>query len=188
MSPEQTDYERLIAFCEQVARDGIMPSATWFAETAQTLRAECARMVLRYTLKGYTAGENTDAKRWRKRAEDAEAKLASSPARAGRAGGDLIIDERERQMAVEGWTPEHDDSYTDGALRDAAICYALVCDPRTEVRTSGPIWPWDDAWWKPSDDPIRNLVKSGALIAAEIDRLQRLRLLSDGAARKTEGA
>jgi hypothetical protein len=36
-------------------------------------------------------------------------------------------------------------------------------------------WPkeWNVDWWKPSDDPIRNLVKAGALIAAEIDRLQR---------------
>jgi hypothetical protein len=36
-------------------------------------------------------------------------------------------------------------------------------------------WPpsWSYNWWKPSDDPIRNLVKAGALIAAEIDRLQR---------------
>jgi hypothetical protein len=33
-------------------------------------------------------------------------------------------------------------------------------------------WPWDMKWWKPSDDPIKNLVKAGALIAAEIDRLQ----------------
>jgi hypothetical protein len=36
-------------------------------------------------------------------------------------------------------------------------------------------WPWDYDWWKPSDDPIRNLTKAGALIAAEIDRLNRLR-------------
>jgi hypothetical protein len=33
-------------------------------------------------------------------------------------------------------------------------------------------WPWNDDDWKPSPDPIRNLVKAGALIAAEIDRLQ----------------
>ena len=33
-------------------------------------------------------------------------------------------------------------------------------------------WPWDKKWWKPSDDPIKNLIKAGALIAAEIDRLQ----------------
>ena len=35
------------------------------------------------------------------------------------------------------------------------------------------LWPWSDKWWKPSDDPVRNLVKAGALLAAEIDRLQR---------------
>jgi hypothetical protein len=35
-------------------------------------------------------------------------------------------------------------------------------------------WPWDQKWWKPSDDPVKNLVKAGALIAAEIDRLQTL--------------
>jgi hypothetical protein len=34
-------------------------------------------------------------------------------------------------------------------------------------------WPWDWRFWKPSVDPIRDLVKAGALIAAEIDRLQR---------------
>jgi len=33
-------------------------------------------------------------------------------------------------------------------------------------------WPWDMEWWKPEYDPIKNLVKAGALIAAEIDRLQ----------------
>jgi hypothetical protein len=33
-------------------------------------------------------------------------------------------------------------------------------------------WPWEKSWWKPSADPIRNLVKAGALIAAEIDRLR----------------
>ena len=34
-------------------------------------------------------------------------------------------------------------------------------------------WPWDEKWWKPFPDPIRNLVKSAALIVAEIERLQR---------------
>ena len=35
-------------------------------------------------------------------------------------------------------------------------------------------WPWDDEWWNPSPDPITNLVKAGALIAAEIDRQERI--------------
>jgi hypothetical protein len=35
-------------------------------------------------------------------------------------------------------------------------------------------WPWDRAWWKPSpNNRIRDMEKAGALIAAEIDRLQR---------------
>ena len=34
-------------------------------------------------------------------------------------------------------------------------------------------WPWDAGWWKPSDRR-RNLVKAGALILAEIERLDRL--------------
>ncbi len=32
-------------------------------------------------------------------------------------------------------------------------------------------WPWFDGWKPDLSDPIRNLVKAGALIAAEIDRL-----------------
>ena len=36
------------------------------------------------------------------------------------------------------------------------------------------LWPWRPSWWKPTpDDRVRELVKTGALIAAEIDRLRR---------------
>ena len=36
------------------------------------------------------------------------------------------------------------------------------------------LWPWKEAWWKPTpEDRIRELVKAGALIVAEIDRLRR---------------
>lgn len=38
-SGEGERLEHLIAFCEQTARDGIMPSLAWFAETADALRA-----------------------------------------------------------------------------------------------------------------------------------------------------
>lgn len=37
------------------------------------------------------------------------------------------------------------------------------------------MWPFSQEWWKPTpDDRIRELAKAGALIAAEIDRLQRM--------------
>lgn len=84
-------------------------------------------------------------------------------------GAALITAERDRQITVEGWTPEHDDEHAHNELAFAAMSYlreALDMDGIFE-------WPWDRSWWRPSDDPIRNLVKAGALIAAEIDRLQR---------------
>lgn len=85
---------------------------------------------------------------------------------------EAIAAERQRQIEVEGWTPEHDDEHDDGALANAAACYAVGDDLR---RFDGPdgIWPWKASWWKPADRR-RNLVKAGALIVAEIERLDRL--------------
>jgi hypothetical protein len=85
----------------------------------------------------------------------------------------LITTERQRQIAVEGWTPEHDDIHGSAALAKAAVCYALKSAlPCFDGGHTPNMWPWADGW-KPAPDPIRNLVKAGALIAAEIDRLQR---------------
>ena len=78
-------------------------------------------------------------------------------------GAELIAAERLRQIVVEGWTPEHDDGHATDDLAEAAAAYLLNDET---------LFPWPD-WWKPGDDPIRRLVKAGALIAAEIDRLQR---------------
>lgn len=98
-------------------------------------------------------------------------------------GAELIAAERERQITEEGWTPEHDDEHTDSELIGAAISYALESysigllddDDDDDHGFMPASWPWDAEWWKPSSDAIRNLVKAGALIAAEIDRLQRLK-------------
>ena len=83
-------------------------------------------------------------------------------------GIELIAEERKRQVDEEGWTEEHDDQHTCGELKIAAACYTTLSD-----HPAPSFWPWLIEWWKPSGDPIRNLVKAGALIAAEIDRLQR---------------
>lgn len=105
-------------------------------------------------------------------------------------GVELIAAERQRQIKAEGWTTEHDDIHTRGELRMAAESYlsAIEYQPagddhngvfdRVEgrVRTKPPReWPWNPSDWKPSDDQVRNLVKAGALIAAEIERLIRTR-------------
>lgn len=98
-------------------------------------------------------------------------------------GIELIAEERARQISVEGWTPEHDDKHDSGELAAAASCYARAGQFASVWRPVGAVlcldnaadfWPWSLDWWKPSTDPVRNLVKAGALIAAEIDRLQRV--------------
>lgn len=87
-------------------------------------------------------------------------------------GVELIAAERERQIKEEGWTPEHDAQHTNGELAKAAVCYALP-DRLPEVIPL--VWPWREEWFKAvPDDRIRELSKAGALIAAEIDRLQNL--------------
>ena len=98
----------------------------------------------------------------------------------GEPGAEMIAAERRRQVEAEGWTPDHDDEHDACELTQAAVAYAIhavgekngVCWPEDDQ--GAPIgWPWHPSWWKPSGDPIRNLVKAGALIAAAIDRLQR---------------
>lgn len=81
-----------------------------------------------------------------------------------------VLAERQRQISAEGWTPEHDDEHTDDELSLAAASYA-ICN-RAHMSPPG-FWPWEKSVWKPSDDSRRNLIKAGALILAEIERLDR---------------
>jgi hypothetical protein len=94
-------------------------------------------------------------------------------------GIELIAYERLRQFEAEGFSTKHDDAHMNSQLLSAAMCYAgverLLAIGAPISRDQPPLeWPWSLDDWKPTDDPIRNLVKAGALIAAEIDRLQRL--------------
>jgi hypothetical protein len=61
-----------------------------------------------------------------------------------KSGIDLITEERQRQIDEEGYTPEHDDEHDKWEMVFAAISYAHA-----------------------------SAFEVGALIAAEIDRLQR---------------
>lgn len=102
-----------------------------------------------------------------------------------------VLAERCRQIESEGWTPEHDDGHDDGSMAMAAVCYATP-EPlfRKDKRANATIyvdpWPWGDQWDKRKSgnvvaDPAersdaeyrRDLVKAGALILAEIERLDR---------------
>ena len=90
---------------------------------------------------------------------------------------ELIKSERKRQLQ-EGYTNEHDDCETSNQLSNAAIVYACAEQSRDQVTN---FWQWDVKSWKPAsedtiDGRIRNLTKAGALICAEIDRLERLKI------------
>lgn len=107
-------------------------------------------------------------------------------------GAFLIATERDRQMGDEGYTPEHDDEHDGGQLAMAAACYASAAareriytqqEYAKSVRFADP-FPWEndtrphrgntlDVDSVTDDDAIRLLVKAGALIAAEIDRITR---------------
>jgi len=99
-------------------------------------------------------------------------------------GSELIAAERTRQIEVEKWLPQHYDEHFDCQLSLAARAYihVAVCEASfgADVKDFHLVpndWPvdWPRLFFKPSDDPIRNLVKAGALIGAEIDRLQRIK-------------
>ncbi len=91
--------------------------------------------------------------------------------------------ERTRQIFVEGIAPGDDDRHSEGELAKAAACYAA---PITLFRIKitadwhggdrfvfRNVWPWASDMFKPKDRR-RDLVRAGALIAAEIERLDRL--------------
>lgn len=89
-------------------------------------------------------------------------------------GVELIAAERERQVSEEGWSAEHDASHDQGELARAAGCYAFPAYKLPTRHGLPEFWPWERSWWKPTpDDRVRELVKAGALIAAELDRLRR---------------
>lgn len=106
-------------------------------------------------------------------------------------GVERIAEERARQVAQEGYSAQHDDDHGDGAIAAAAACYAApfriyALDEHAAGLHFGDPWPWSSDYDKRPyrgnvPDPesatpeqrLRLLVKAGALIAAEIDRLLR---------------
>jgi hypothetical protein len=103
-----------------------------------------------------------------------------------------IAAERRRQIEDEGFNAAHDDKYIDGELSRAAACYALATSANNATRHTlaafarfgggypgdGVIffrraWPWLEQWWKPRTRR-EDLVRAGALIVADIERIDRL--------------
>lgn len=87
----------------------------------------------------------------------------------GVTGAELdVLNERQRQRECYGEI--HDDHHVEGEIAEAAAAYAAL-DTRSESLTSE-MWPWRPHEFKPRDRRS-NLVRAGALILAEIERLDR---------------
>lgn len=88
---------------------------------------------------------------------------------------DLFAVERERQKTEEGYTAEHDKGHS-AELAVAGAQYAMAVwadlDPEAPAyNTDAMDWPWHEAFWKPTGDPVLDLIKAGGLLAAALDAL-----------------
>jgi Protein of unknown function (DUF551) len=83
----------------------------------ERLRVEHTRAVLHFTLKGYTAGENADSKAWRKRAEAAEAEVATLralPSAPSSAPGETEPDEEMLHHSFDARSAADDEIWCTG--------------------------------------------------------------------------
>lgn len=81
-----------------------------------------------------------------------------------------IAEERRRQIEDLGYTREHDRNHQGAELIRAALSYLAAAD----FGDNPPLpfdWPFDPKSWRP-EDRRNNLIRAGALIAAELDRME----------------
>ncbi|WP_019919083.1 hypothetical protein [Methyloversatilis discipulorum] len=98
-----------------------------------------------------------------------------------------VLAERQRQISAEGWTPDHDDEHVCDEIAAMACFYAMPPGARDwDASSTGygasfgaAILP--EGWEPKTGDRRRELIKAGALIIAEIERLDR----AEAASRKT---
>lgn len=99
-------------------------------------------------------------------------------------GIELIAAERERQIAELGYDADHDAQHEGEDLAFAAACYAApdaIYLVRVELNGVRWVMPWPSDWGAPPERDfgrasyerrVDECTKAGALMAAEIDRLQ----------------
>lgn len=101
-----------------------------------------------------------------------------------------VLAERQRQISAEGWTPDHDDEHKEGEMCFAAAGYACAASDALQAiehqfdGDGQPTFnepaalphraPWPHGWTFKRAPVRRQLVKAGALILAEIERIDRL--------------
>ena len=130
------------------------------------------------------AAAQTEIERLTKERDEARAQVAFNPTTVMAGATETprawldVMGERVRQITVEGWTTEHDDTHVEGELAGAASAYAMSAAAAIQLRRDAPLrdippfFMFDPSRWKPTN-ARRDLVKAGALILAEIERLDR---------------
>jgi hypothetical protein len=97
-------------------------------------------------------------------------------------GHDSIKAERKGQMSEHGYYAENDNNWANGELSRAANCFLQAAEvqriepelTKEEVKSKvAGFWPWDEQTLKVNKSRTKNLIKAGAMIAAELDRLFR---------------
>ena len=91
---------------------------------------------------------------------------------------DSVLAERRRQIEAEGYSPDHDDDHTAGELAQAA---ADLCVDGTDFRVVDPDGDEMLGWGLTEahrSDRRRQLVIAGALVLAEIERIDRAHIAS----------
>ena len=89
-----------------------------------------------------------------------------------------VLAERRRQVCAEGYEPEADEMYQSGELARAAATYALLA-------TGDDGWRVEDNWPRGMStlkraEPRRMLEKAGALILADMERIDRAAQAKEG--------
>lgn len=152
---------------EMVGQEGLTVAIDWLAQRMEQLQALMKRTSAMPIMHEWQA---LNELRNRLRALLATPAAVSEP-RLSDAAREVFL-ERVRQQSEEGWTPEHDDAHEGGELADAAAALVLeACDYRLAALQH---WPWANSI--KDAPPRRNLVKAGALILAEIERIDRAAL------------
>lgn len=159
MNVENQDLKQRIADLENAAAEPVALRWRWNDNEAQWTYVPASRMP-EFVAAGFTLENGVVV----------ESLYTVSPALESRTVTMAAVDvlaERQRQQSSLGYSIEQDDTYTCFELSAAAICYI-------EPQEAENYYPadWHDDSFKPSDCR-RNLVKAGALILAEIERIDR---------------
>lgn len=90
--------------------------------------------------------------------------------RADRQAARDVLAERNRQIHSKGYDVGHDDAHPPGSLARLAAVYTVAAANLQGMY----FWPDGELTVSPRATPRENLVRAGALILAELERLDRV--------------